>query len=201
MLAAKGIDVNPDKATAYVLTMHALAVLPVTLMGAILVSPAFPACSAGGASRPRNQADALVRSPWRSRTRGRGTAGPQPGAGPRRALGEPPAAAGCRRQVGLDRDDLLPRDGDGVAQVALERVEVGIRAGLQQCGDDLAAGERHRHPQKRQERALDVLRRRLDGLAEGEVDAVRPRTRDRRRVRAGGWHAACRGGRARRSPA
>ena len=42
LVAAKGIDVNPDKATAYVLTMHALAVLPVTLMGAILVSPAFP---------------------------------------------------------------------------------------------------------------------------------------------------------------
>ncbi len=42
LVAAKGIDVNPDKATAYVLTMHALAVIPVTLMGAILVSPAFP---------------------------------------------------------------------------------------------------------------------------------------------------------------
>ncbi len=42
LLAAKGIEVNPDKATAYVLTMHALAVVPVTLMGAILVSPAFP---------------------------------------------------------------------------------------------------------------------------------------------------------------
>jgi uncharacterized protein (TIRG00374 family) len=42
LLAAKGIDVNPDKATAYVLTMHALAVLPVTIMGAVLVSPAFP---------------------------------------------------------------------------------------------------------------------------------------------------------------
>ncbi len=42
LLAAKGIDITPDKATAYVLTMHALAVLPVTLMGAILVSPAFP---------------------------------------------------------------------------------------------------------------------------------------------------------------
>jgi uncharacterized protein (TIRG00374 family) len=42
LLAAKGIEINPDKATAYVLTMHALAVLPVTLMGAILVSPAFP---------------------------------------------------------------------------------------------------------------------------------------------------------------
>jgi glycosyltransferase 2 family protein len=42
LLAAKGIDVNPDKATAYVLTMHALAVLPITIMGAVLVSPAFP---------------------------------------------------------------------------------------------------------------------------------------------------------------
>ena len=42
LLAAKDIQVNPDKATAYVLTMHALAVIPVTLMGAILVSPAFP---------------------------------------------------------------------------------------------------------------------------------------------------------------
>jgi glycosyltransferase 2 family protein len=42
LLAAKGIDVDADKATAYVLTMHALAVIPVTLMGAILVSPAFP---------------------------------------------------------------------------------------------------------------------------------------------------------------
>jgi uncharacterized protein (TIRG00374 family) len=42
LLAAKGIDVPTDKATAYVITMHALAVLPVTIMGAILVSPAFP---------------------------------------------------------------------------------------------------------------------------------------------------------------
>jgi glycosyltransferase 2 family protein len=42
LLAAKGIDVDPAKATAYVLTMHALAVVPVTLMGAVLVSPAFP---------------------------------------------------------------------------------------------------------------------------------------------------------------
>ena len=42
LLAAKGIDVPVDKASAYVLTMHALAVLPVTIMGAILVSPAFP---------------------------------------------------------------------------------------------------------------------------------------------------------------
>lgn len=42
LLAAKGIQVNPDKATAYVLTMHALAVIPVTIMGAILVSPTFP---------------------------------------------------------------------------------------------------------------------------------------------------------------
>lgn len=42
LLAAKGIDIPTDKATAYVITMHALAVLPVTIMGAVLVSPAFP---------------------------------------------------------------------------------------------------------------------------------------------------------------
>ena len=42
LLAAQGINVPADKATAYVLTMHALAVLPVTIMGAVLVRPAFP---------------------------------------------------------------------------------------------------------------------------------------------------------------
>ena len=42
LLAAKGVDVNPDKATAYVLTMHALTVLPVTILGALMVRPAFP---------------------------------------------------------------------------------------------------------------------------------------------------------------
>jgi glycosyltransferase 2 family protein len=42
LIAAKGIDVPTDKATAYVLTMHALTVIPVTLLGAALVKPAFP---------------------------------------------------------------------------------------------------------------------------------------------------------------
>jgi uncharacterized protein (TIRG00374 family) len=42
LIAAKGIDVPTDKATAYVLTMHALTVIPVTLLGAALVRPAFP---------------------------------------------------------------------------------------------------------------------------------------------------------------
>ena len=42
LLAAKGIDVPTDKASAYVLTMHALTVVPITLLGALLVSPAFP---------------------------------------------------------------------------------------------------------------------------------------------------------------
>jgi glycosyltransferase 2 family protein len=42
LLAAKGVDVEIGKATAYVLTMHALTVLPVTLLGAALVRPAFP---------------------------------------------------------------------------------------------------------------------------------------------------------------
>lgn len=42
LLAARGVDVELGKATAYVLTMHALTVLPVTLIGAALVRPAFP---------------------------------------------------------------------------------------------------------------------------------------------------------------
>jgi uncharacterized protein (TIRG00374 family) len=42
LIAAKGIDVPTDKATAYVLTMHALTVIPVTLLGAALFRPAFP---------------------------------------------------------------------------------------------------------------------------------------------------------------
>jgi glycosyltransferase 2 family protein len=42
LVAAKGIDVPTNTATAYVLTMHALTVVPITLLGAILVSPAFP---------------------------------------------------------------------------------------------------------------------------------------------------------------
>ena len=42
LLAAKGVDIQIDKATAYVLTMHALNLLPVTLLGAVRVSPAFP---------------------------------------------------------------------------------------------------------------------------------------------------------------
>ena len=41
-LAARGVDVRPDEATAYVLTMHALVVLPVTILGALLVRPALP---------------------------------------------------------------------------------------------------------------------------------------------------------------
>jgi glycosyltransferase 2 family protein len=42
LLAAKGVDVEIAKATAYVLTMHALTVLPITLLGAVMVRPAFP---------------------------------------------------------------------------------------------------------------------------------------------------------------
>lgn len=42
LLAARDIDVREDTATAYVLTMHALTVLPVTILGALLVRPALP---------------------------------------------------------------------------------------------------------------------------------------------------------------
>ena len=52
-LAARGIDVDEHAATAYVLTMHALTVVPITLLGATLVRPAFP-----GLFRGRKQAEA-----------------------------------------------------------------------------------------------------------------------------------------------
>jgi uncharacterized protein (TIRG00374 family) len=53
LIAAKGVDVPAAKATAYVLTMHALTVVPITLLGAVLVRPAFP-----GLFRGRKRAEA-----------------------------------------------------------------------------------------------------------------------------------------------
>jgi glycosyltransferase 2 family protein len=50
LVAARGVDVAEDKATAYVLTMHALVVLPVTILGALLVRPALPRLFRGGAA-------------------------------------------------------------------------------------------------------------------------------------------------------
>jgi hypothetical protein len=41
-LAARRVEVDEHAATAYVLTMHALVVLPVTILGALLVRPALP---------------------------------------------------------------------------------------------------------------------------------------------------------------
>jgi uncharacterized protein (TIRG00374 family) len=41
-LAAREVDVDEHTATAYVLTMHALIILPVTVLGALLVRPALP---------------------------------------------------------------------------------------------------------------------------------------------------------------
>ena len=56
LLAARDIDVREDTATAYVLTMHALTVLPVTILGALLVRPALPRIFRGrrdgGAAEP-----------------------------------------------------------------------------------------------------------------------------------------------------
>jgi glycosyltransferase 2 family protein len=41
-LTARRVNVDEHTATAYVLTMHALVVLPVTILGALLVRPALP---------------------------------------------------------------------------------------------------------------------------------------------------------------
>ncbi len=53
LLAAKGVDIPEAQATAYVLTMHALTVVPITILGAVLVRPAFP-----GLFRGRKRAEA-----------------------------------------------------------------------------------------------------------------------------------------------
>ncbi len=42
LVAARGVDIPEHAATAYVLTMHALVVLPITILGAALVRPALP---------------------------------------------------------------------------------------------------------------------------------------------------------------
>ena len=47
-LVARGVDIDEHTATAYVLTMHALVVLPVTILGALLVRPALPRFFRGG---------------------------------------------------------------------------------------------------------------------------------------------------------
>ena len=54
LLAAKGIEVNPDKATAYVLTMHALASSRSRSWARFSSAPPSRDCSVGVASRPRN---------------------------------------------------------------------------------------------------------------------------------------------------
>ena len=51
-LIARRVDVDEHTATAYVLTMHALVVLPVTVLGALLLRPALPRLFRGrGAAR------------------------------------------------------------------------------------------------------------------------------------------------------
>jgi uncharacterized protein (TIRG00374 family) len=42
LIAAQGIDVPTEEATAYVLTVHLLTVVPITLFGALLLRRAFP---------------------------------------------------------------------------------------------------------------------------------------------------------------
>jgi uncharacterized membrane protein YbhN (UPF0104 family) len=50
-LAARDVEVAETAATAYVLTMHALLVLPVTILGALLLRPALPRLFRGRAAR------------------------------------------------------------------------------------------------------------------------------------------------------
>jgi glycosyltransferase 2 family protein len=50
-VAARDVQVGETAATAYVLTMHALLVLPVTILGALLLRPALPRLFRGRAAR------------------------------------------------------------------------------------------------------------------------------------------------------
>ena len=51
-VTARDVEIKEDTATAYVLTMHALLVLPVTILGALLLRPALPRLFGG---RPRRE--------------------------------------------------------------------------------------------------------------------------------------------------
>lgn len=51
LLAARTLDVPEAKATGYVLTVHAMTVLPVTILGALLLRPAFPRLFRSGEGR------------------------------------------------------------------------------------------------------------------------------------------------------
>ena len=51
-LTARHVEIDEESATAYVLTMHALVVLPVTILGALLLRPALPRLFRGRAEEP-----------------------------------------------------------------------------------------------------------------------------------------------------
>ena len=96
-LTARDIEISESDATAYVLTMHALLVLPVTLLGALLVAPALPRLfrrrRGPGAQILPLEPRQLVRPPRRL----------APG------LGEAPLAGSRLEQLGIDRPALGPR--------------------------------------------------------------------------------------------
>ena len=51
-LTARHVELDEQTATAYVLTMHALVVLPVTILGGLLLRPALPRLFRGRAEEP-----------------------------------------------------------------------------------------------------------------------------------------------------
>ena len=60
LLGTKAIGVPEDKATAYVLTMHALAVVPVTILGLLFLKPALPRLfKRGSDDEPETEAGAV----------------------------------------------------------------------------------------------------------------------------------------------
>ena len=181
---------------------HALAVLPVTLMGAILVSPAFPRLL-GRREPAQNLADdSGSREPLAlaySRARNGKVRSPARGHGER--FGEPPAAAGSRRQVGLDR---RPSSRAAATASLRSRSSAWRSASAPACSRAATTWPHVSGIVTRRSASSAPSTSSAGGSTARRGRGGRGCARERagrRRARAGGWHAACRGGRARRSPA
>ena len=189
LIAAKGVDIPTDKATAYVLTMHALTVVPITLLGAVLVRPAFPGLFRG-ASAPRRRA-----SPRRARfrTRARDTEDARAFARPRAPRRS--AARGRPRPRARGRPaSPFPRSRNGVGKVRGRRRPAGQKLRR----DDLSGRERHGGAEHLEDRVLDVLLRRRLEVAHRDEYAGAAADEGRRRSQPAAPRAGGRGGRARR---
>ena len=163
LVAARGIDVPEHTATAYVLTMHALTVLPVTLLGALLVRPGPSApvsrarrrsclassAGAGALELPREEGEYWI-------VVGRGVGGSE-------RVAEPPPSLPGLEQLRID----VPALGDSALDLHFERsAGRSVPARTAPRGDHLAAGERRRKPQSREHGFLERRLGRVERIPE-----------------------------------